>query len=359
MNTNPKATLSLENGMKFYGEMFGDIKNIAGEVIFTTSMLGYQESFTDPSYAKQILVMTYPNIGNYGFNFDFEESEKILLNGIIVNEKCDNSNNSLSEMNFEAYLRQNKITGLCNVDTRALVLAIREYGNLRGAICLSETPAHEIKQMIDEFDDTNVIQEISTKNKYYISRKYKDITKIGLKIAVIDLGCKKSIINEFIKRESEIVVFPFDADFQEIRDEKPDLIFVSNGPGNPKNATKTIETVNALIGKINICGICMGHQIIGLALGGDTSKLKFGHRGINHPVKNLMNNKIYITSQNHNYFISNLPKKYIDITFQSINDGTIEGICSEKFMIKSVQFHPEASPGPLDVKFIFDDFQNI
>lgn len=347
-----KAQLILENGTRFTGEMFGDCKNIVGEIVFTTNMTGYQETLTDPSYCGQIVVMTFPLIGNYGINLDDGEAEHTNLKGFVVREKCEFPSNFRNEMNLDDYLKDEGVVGFEGIDTRALTRIIRDYGCMKAVIMQGEPSDEEVKALMDTLDNSDVIMRCTTKEKYIINQGGKP------KVAFIDMGAKSGILRDLKERGCEITVFPANVSAEEIEGYNPDLVFLSNGPGDPLDAPGTVDTVKALIGKFPICGICMGHQIIGLALGCKTSKLKFGHHGGNHPVKDMITGTCYITSQNHNYIVSDLPEDVEDM-FVNVNDGTCEGIMHKKLPIMSVQFHPEASPGPLDSGWIFDRFLAI
>lgn len=347
-----KAQLILENGIRFNGEMFGAVKDIAGEIVFTTNMVGYQETLTDPSYCGQIVVMTFPLIGNYGINLDDGEAEHTHLKAFIVREKCDFPSNFRNEMNLDDYLKEEGVVGLYGIDTRALTRIIREHGCMKAAIMQGTPTEQAVNSLISSLNNSNVIMECTTSESYTINPN-------GVRnIAFIDMGAKTGILRDLKKRGCRITVYPANVKADVIRSLNPDLIFISNGPGDPQDAPGTAETIKSLIGEFPICGICMGHQIIALALGANTAKLKFGHHGGNHPVKDLLTGTCYITSQNHNYIVSDLPDDVTNM-FVNVNDGTCEGIMHKTLPIMSVQFHPEASPGPLDSSWIFDRFLNM
>ncbi len=346
-----KAKLILENGMVFDGRAFGYIQEIVGEVVFNTGMTGYQEVLTDPSYYGQIVTMTYPLIGNYGLNLEDIESEAPKVKGFIVGEACDYPNNFRCEMKLKDYLKNNKIMAIQQVDTRALTKILRNSGTMKGIITLEEINENDIKEKLEIFCNSDAVSNVTTKEIYTIAGD-------GKHIAIIDFGIKANIIHSFKQRGCRLTVFPADTRPDEILKTNPDLIFLSNGPGDPEDLWMTIENLKQLIGKKPIVGICLGHQLLALALGGKTAKLKFGHRGCNHPVKNIEENKIYITSQNHGYFVSELPIDTIP-THISLNDGTIEGMRHKTLPIYSVQFHPEACPGPRDANNIFDKFLEV
>lgn len=353
MKTERAAELILENGKRFTGYAFGHVHDVIGEVVFTTNMTGYQETITDPSFCGQIVVMTYPLIGNYGINFEDMEADKPALTALVVREKCDYPNNFRTEMELDGFLRQNRIMGLEGIDTRALTREIRTKGCMKGIITthVGKLDDEDINKRLDSLDNTDVISRVSTKHSY-------TITGNGPHIAFIDMGAKARILSDFEDRDCKITVFPHDVTAAEIEMLNPDLVFVSNGPGDPMDVLDTVETIKLLIGKYPICGICMGHQLIGLALGCQTEKLKFGHHGGNHPVKQMSTGKVFITSQNHNFIVSDLPDD-VEESYRNVNDGTCEGIRHKTLPICSVQFHPEASPGPLDTGHLFDEFLRV
>ena len=344
-----EAQLILENGARFRGTLFGAQKDIAGEIVFTTGMTGYQETLTDPSYAGQIVTMTFPLIGNYGINLEDMEARRTNLKAFVVREKCDYPSNFRNEMNLDDFLMEQGVVGLEGVDTRAVTKIIREYGTMRACIVRGEPTYEEISHMLNGFDNSNVIMETTAEKTYTLNETGKT------DVAFIDLGAKDGILRDLVKRDCRVTVYPANVSASVIDAAKPELIFLSNGPGNPLDTPGTVDTVKALIGKYPIRGICMGHQIIGLALGCTTSKLKFGHHGANHPVKDTRTGNVYITSQNHNYIVSDFPDG-VEETFVNVNDGTCEGIRHNTLSIESVQFHPEAAPGPLDTGWLFDRF---
>jgi carbamoyl-phosphate synthase small subunit len=346
-----KGKLILENGVIFEGNIFGYLEESVGEVVFNTGMTGYQEILTDPSYYGQIVTMTYPLIGNYGINLEDVESKSPKVKGFIVREKCDYPNNWRCEMDLDGYLKQNKIIGLEGIDTRALTKILRNSGTMRGIIATRELSQTDIERKLASFNNCDAVMKVTTEKPYTICGN-------GAHIAIIDFGIKENILRSFKKRNCKLTVFPATASAHEILKVEPDLIFLSNGPGDPEDLGTVIETLKELIGKKPIVGICLGHQLLALALGGKTEKLKFGHRGCNHPVKDIEENKVYITSQNHGYYVSVLPED-MEVTHVSVNDGTIEGMRHKNLPIFSVQFHPEASPGPRDIDAIFDKFLTV
>ncbi|NMM61807.1 glutamine-hydrolyzing carbamoyl-phosphate synthase small subunit [Clostridium sp. P21] len=343
-----KARLILENGTTFYGNAFGYLKDGIGEVVFNTGMTGYQEVLTDPSYYGQIVTMTYPLIGNYGINLDDMESKTPKVKGFIVREKCNASSDFRSELELEDYLKQNNVIGLEGIDTRALTKILRDNGTMKGIITLEDVTYSEVKSKIKAFSNRGAVQSVTVKEKYVLEGS-------GKHIAIMDFGIKQNIIRSFLKRGCKVTVLPASTKAEEVLELNPDLIFLSNGPGDPQDLKDVIENIKKMVGKKPIVGICLGHQLLALSLGGKTAKLKFGHRGCNHPVKDLEENKVHITSQNHGYYVDLLPKD-MEVTHVSVNDGTIEGMKHKNLPIFSVQFHPEACPGPKDSDYIFDRF---
>ncbi len=345
-----KAKLILENGMVFEGNPFGYLKENVGEVVFTTGMTGYQEVLTDPSYYGQIVTMTYPLIGNYGVNLEDVESSKPQVKGFIVREKCNMPNNFRCELTLDDYLKQNKIIGLEGIDTRALTKILRNNGTMKGIIVLDDSKLEDVSEKLNSFSNKEAVHIVTTKKKYEIPGE-------GKHVAIIDYGIKQNIIRCFKKRGCRLTVFPSSVSAEEVLSVNPDLVFVSNGPGDPQDLEYEIQTIKNIIGKKPIVGICLGHQLLALSLGGNTTKLKFGHRGGNHPVKDLETGKVHITSQNHGYVVDSMPED-VEATHININDGTIEGLKHKTMPIYSVQFHPEASAGPKDSEYIFDRFLN-
>jgi len=342
------AKLILENGMVFEGNAFGYLSDSVGEVVFTTGMTGYQEVLTDPSYYGQIVTMTYPLIGNYGVNLEDVESNSPKVRGFIVREKCSFPSNFRCEMNLDDYLKQNKIVGLEGIDTRALTKVLRNNGTMKGIIVVDEIGGKDVNDRIAAYTNKEAVKNVTTDKVYTIEGK-------GKHVAVMDFGIKTNILRCFKKRGCKLTVFPANAKAEDILAINPDLVFLSNGPGDPQDVPEAIENIKKLIGQKPIVGICLGHQLLTLALGGTTTKLKFGHRGCNHPVKDLETNKVTITSQNHGYVVETLPEEVV-ATHININDGTIEGMKHKTLPIFSVQFHPEASAGPHDSEYIFDKF---
>ncbi|SET65721.1 carbamoyl-phosphate synthase small subunit [Natronincola peptidivorans] len=348
-----KGYLVLEDGMVLEGETFGETQQQSGEVVFNTSMAGYQEIFTDNSYNGQILVMTYPMIGNYGINSRDIESLKPSINGLIIRELCKTPSNWKSEMNLDAYLKMHHIMGLEGIDTRKLVKHLREEGTMKGVITTSINNKKQIIEKMKEEDiqTKNFTEAVSTTKPYVLPGN-------GPKIALMDFGVKLNIIKSLKSYDCDITVVPYTTKAEEILKLGVDGVFLSNGPGNPQTLMPAVENIKKLTQHKPIFGICMGHQLLSLAFGADTYKLKYGHRGGNHPVKDLLTNRVYITSQNHGYVVDEktINEKEIMITHKNLNDGTIEGIKHKYLPVFSVQYHPEASPGPMESKYLFQQF---
>ncbi len=346
-----KASLVLEDGTFFTGESFGASGETIGEVVFNTCMTGYQEIITDPSYNGQIVSMTYPLIGNYGFNILDNESLKPHVQGFIVKELCTYSSNWRFTVSANDYFKNNNIIGVKGIDTRSLTKHIRQFGSMFSILSTESGNVDILKEKIELFKNIkrNLVMEVTTKTVIHKEGS-------GEKIVVLDCGVKNNIIRSLIKRNCDVYILPAFSSYEEILSFAPDGILISNGPGDPDDLPQVKLVTQRLLGVKPLLGICLGHQILGLALGEKTFKLKFGHHGGNHPVKDLVTNKCYITSQNHNYAIKKSDNTDITITHININDGTIEGFRHNKYPILSVQYHPEASPGPIESNYIFDEF---
>jgi carbamoyl-phosphate synthase small subunit len=347
-----KAYLVLEDGSVFEGRAFGSEQESFGEVVFNTGMTGYQEALTDPSYRGQILTLTYPLIGNYGINKKDFESKEIQVRGFVVSEQCDEFSHHDGEKTVDEFLKEYNITGIAEVDTRALTRVIRNYGTMRGMICFDKKVLEKIKAT--PFPDSeDLLLEVS-------SGKVEEFGE-GERIVLIDCGAKGNIVNCLVERGAKVIVVPASTSAEEILKLEPAGVLVSNGPGDPARPAYVRETVKELFGKVPMSGICLGHQIIALAGGAKTYKLKFGHRGANHPVKNLENSRVYITTQNHGFAVdeSSLKGTGFEVSQINLNDNTVEGIKHKELPIFSVQYHPEGSPGPRDNEYIFDDFMEM
>lgn len=347
-----KGILYLEDGTTYVGNGFGKVGTSVGELVFNTCMTGYQEILTDPSYAGQIINMTYPMIGNYGVNSYENESEKIYARGLVVKTACTNPSNYMSEGSIDEMLKNMNIVGICDVDTRAITKKIRNAGAMKCIISNKEFDMDKLKKIMDGKDiRENYVKLVSTK-------EVKHIKGSGFKVAIMDFGAKGNIIENLKQRNCDITIFPYNTSYNQIMSIKPDGVFLTNGPGDPKKLEGIISTVKSIINSVPTFGICLGHQIIALAVGGDTYKLKFGHRGGNHGVYDIERDKAYITSQNHGYTVD--PKSVEDkgmiITHKNLNDDTVEGMKHKSLPVFSVQFHPEGAPGPTDTAYLFDKF---
>lgn len=349
-----KAYLVLENGMVFEGKAFGSVKETIGEVVFNTGMTGYQELLTDPSYHGQIVTMTYPLIGNYGVNSFDIESSKPQVKGFIVREKCDSPSHFQVEKSLDEYLKQNDIVGIEGIDTRALTKVLRNKGTMKGAVVVSETAPtlEDISFKLEGFNNHQAVHNVTPKEVRVVEPKgYK------YHIAMLDFGMKENIVRSLADRGCKMTIFPATTKAEEILKLDIDGLFLSNGPGDPTDLPEVIEELKKLIQEKPTFGICLGHQLLSLAFGADTERLKYGHRGCNHPVKDLLQNKVYITSQNHGYVVTegNLPAE-VEITHINLNDGSVEGMRHKTLPVFSVQFHPEAAPGPQETAYLFDQF---
>lgn len=350
-----KRLLILEDGSVYEGEGFGSSRYQMGELVFNTGMSGYQEVLSDLSYCGQIVMMTYPMIGNYGINCDDFESLDPAVFGFVVRECCAAPSNFRSDYTLDEFLKQKDIPGISGVDTRAITRKLRNSGTMRAIMADEGADVEAIVAMLRSSELMHdQVARVSTKNAFPIPNR-------GKRVVLIDFGAKNGIIRELSRRNCDLTVVPYDTSAKEILAMKPDGVMLSNGPGDPKDVPVAIETIRELMGQVVIFGICLGHQLISLASGANTVKLKFGHRGCNHPVMNLTNGKVEMTSQNHGYAVEEASLKDTDLvmTHQALNDKSVEGVRHSKYPIFSVQYHPEASPGPEDSNYLFDQFMEL
>lgn len=346
--------LVLEDGSEYYGYGFGANCNRVCEIVFNTSMVGYQEIVSDPSYTDQFVVMTYPLIGNYGITDDDFECKNPSIGGLVVYDYNDRPSNFRYTKTLSELLEENSIPGIYGIDTRKLVRSIRDLGSRRAVITSPEVSAEEAIKIIQSTPISHdAVSRVSSRKRWY-SRTANP----KFNVVAVDCGIKLNIVRCLNKLGCNVTVVPFNTTAEEIEFMKPDGIFLSNGPGDPTDVVPVIETVKNLKGKYPIFGICLGHQVISLAYGAETYKLKFGHRGGNHPVMNTLTGKIEITSQNHSYAVKNesLNKTELTVTHINLLDGTVEGLECEKDKIFSVQYHPESAPGPQDSEYLFEKF---
>lgn len=348
-----KAFLILEDGTVFQGMSIGSAREVISEIVFNTSMTGYLEVLTDPSYAGQAVTMTYPLIGNYGICHEDMESVKAWPDGFIVRELARTPSNFRSDGSIDEFLKEQDIPGISGIDTRALTKLLREKGTMNGMITTSEQyDLDEVIPRIKEYRVQGVVAKVSCKEKIHMPNT-------GCKVALMDFGAKSNIANSLHKRGCDVTVYPAFTAADEILSSNPDGIMLSNGPGDPKECTAIIEELKKIYASdVPVFAICLGHQLMALATGADTHKLKYGHRGANHPVKDLADGRVYISTQNHGYVVDDttLNPDIAKAAFVNVNDGTNEGLEYVGKNIFTVQFHPEACAGPLDTAYLFDRF---
>ena len=362
-----RAILLLEDGTCFEGESIGRPGRCIGEVVFSTAMTGYQEMITDPSYRGQILTLTYPLIGNYGTASGDFESDHAQVQGLVVKELCDAPSNWRSDAGAWDFLRKQGVIGIAGVDTRALTRRLRVRGVMMGAISTEDKPeqlAEHIRRA-QKYGEIDFVAEVSTQRPYQFTADYEKgsvQTELGFGdgpcVVVVDYGVKRNILRSLLRLGCEVMVVPAKSTAEQVLALKPDGVLFSPGPGDPALLGYAIEMMRDLLGKRPVMGVCLGHQLLAWAVGGKTFKLKFGHRGANHPVKDEASGRVFITSQNHGYAVDpdSLKGTGAEVTQINLNDGTVEGLRHEKLGAWSIQYHPEASPGPLDNGYLFDRF---
>lgn len=349
-----KAYLALEDGTVLEGESFGSDRLVEGELVFNTAMTGYVEALTDPSYTGQILMMTYPLIGNYGVSRQDFESDGVKAEGFVVRELCRHPSNWRSQLSLDELLKEHEITGLEGIDTRALTRKTRTQGALKGLIHVGDADKDDL---VAKAKAQTPITEIDVVEKVCVKEPVRMGEDGRYEVVVVDCGIKRNIIRNLNRRGVNATLVPYDYPAEKILDMKPDGVFISNGPGDPSRVTPTIRTIKELTGKVPIGGICLGHQLMALAAGAETYKLKFGHRGANQPVKDYETGRVFISSQNHGFSVKEetMPED-LDVTQINLNDQTIEGMRHKTHPYFSVQYHPEAGPGPHDTWFFFDTY---
>ncbi len=360
-----EAILVLEDGTAYHGYSFGAEGNIHGEVVFNTSMVGYQEMLTDPSYAGQILVPTYPPIGNYGINKDDYESRKIQVRGFVVREECLKPNHYLSSSTLDQFLKEYDIPGIYGVDTRAVTRRLRTSGVMMGIITNDKTTEQALAELktLPRYDSEDFVRQVTTDTPYQWKPEPASLKKSKqslCKVVALDCGLKYNILRILTQLGCEVTAVPCTTPAEEILSLKPDGIMLSPGPGDPELLGYAVETVKKLVDKKPIMGICLGSQLIARAFGAKTFKLKFGHRGGNHPVRDLDTGRVYITAQNHGYAVDpDTLKEGLEVSHINLNDNTVEGLRHRELPIFAIQYHSEASPGPWDNVYMFDKFMEM
>jgi len=358
------AYLVLEDGSVYQGQAFGSERTSYGEVVFNTSMTGYQEMLTDPSYAGQIVVPTYPLVGNYGINERDFESRKVRVAGFVVREHCPAPSHAMSASTLHEFLESQCIPGIGGVDTRAITRRLRSRGVMMGMIAAEESPEVALARLRDipAYGDVDFVTQVTTGSAYDwtgLDTKERRQRQV-YKILVLDCGLKYNILRMLRARGCEIVAVPATMTAEEVLAQRPHGVVLSPGPGDPALLDYVVETAKGLVGRAPVLGICLGNQVLGRTFGGHTFKLKFGHRGANHPVRDLATGRVHITSQNHGYAVDpdSLPPE-VEVSHVNLNDGTVEGLRHRSLPVMGIQYHSEASPGPLDNEYIFDRFLDM
>jgi carbamoyl-phosphate synthase small subunit len=349
-----KARLLLEDGTLFTGISFGAEGEATGEVVFNTSMTGYQEILTDPSYCGQMVTMTYPLIGNYGLSRDHNESLRPHASALIVREQAEYASHWRNEYSLRSFLQEYGILGISDIDTRMLTRKLRMHGTMKGILTTGDESLAELQERLSIPLRRDQVAQVSTKD-IHISPSF------GRRVVLMDFGAKHNMQRELVERGCEVISVPYHTTAEEIMRFRPDGVMLSNGPGDPKDVPEAIATVQNLLGQVPVFGVCLGHQLLALACGADTEKMKFGHRGGNHPVKELTTGRTVITSQNHGYAVRAASVQHTDliISHVALNDGTVEGLEHKQFPAFSVQYHPESAPGPLDSGYLFQRFHDV
>jgi len=371
MSNRRPAILFLEDGRVFHGFSLGSPGETVGELCFNTGMTGYQEILTDPSYCGQIVTMTSPHIGNYGVNREDVESDHIQVAGFVIKEETETPSNWRSVQSLGAYLRDNHIVGIQKIDTRALTKHLRSKGAMNGIISTTDFNLESLKQKVTTHPSMaglDLVQKVTTQKPVSAETLLPQQDSIqaapgknrSYEVAALDFGIKWNILRLLRQHGCSVTLYPANTSANDLLADQPDGIFLSNGPGDPAAVTYAIKTVKQLLGKIPLFGICLGHQILALALGAQTYKLKFGHRGLNHPVKHLATGRVEITSQNHGFAVDldSLPSQ-VEPTHLNLSDHTLEGLRCDPYRAFSVQYHPEASPGPHDSRYLFQEFLTL
>ena len=382
------AWLVLENGTAFRGRSVGIDGERFGEAVFNTSMTGYQEVLTDPSYKGQIVCMTYPHIGNYGVNDDDAESRQPWLEGFVMRELCPITSNFRAQESLEAYLKRHQLIAIDGIDTRALTLQLRQHGSMKAGLSTTEQDPQRLLERVRASMDivgADLVKQVTCAEAYEWPLSVGPSARLPVRpldgsadspssgprahgptgprfhVVVMDFGVKYNILRQLHALGCRVTVVPASTSAEDILSRKPDGVVLSNGPGDPAAVTYAVDTIRALMGRVPMLGICLGHQLLGLAYGGETFKLKFGHHGGNHPVQDLATGKVEITTQNHNFAVrlETIPGGQVELTHKNLNDGTVEGMRHTELPIVSLQYHPEAAPGPHDARYLFQRFLDL